>query len=129
MEYVSAHQSKVPLQIQRAEALSRYHAFGEAGRITVEGLDDEIGDFLSGILPRPAVRQFRCHVLTEEASDMSSRRGESAIEGRGYDHFDQRLPAPASFLGVAVSSIHVGETWPDDDVYDDEPALLFLATR
>mgnify|MGYP003576788349 CR=1 FL=1 len=70
-------------------------------------------------VPRAAARkmgrQLRRHVLAEEARHVSARRRQAVVEGRGDQHFHDRLARPAMRLRVHESEVHVGEARRDDD--------------
>src|SRR5258705_6797239 len=70
MKNVAAEQAELALEIERRQDMAANHARREAWRILIHGRDHEIGDLFAMVVPRPAVRQLRRHVLAEQAGDM-----------------------------------------------------------
>src|SRR6202049_4796893 len=76
------------------------------------------GAYLSTVavlVPGFAVRQLRRDVLAEQAGDMLARWGERVVQGRGDQHLDHRLAAPAVGFGVLPGAVHIVQTRREDD--------------
>src|ERR1700738_3515868 len=91
MKNIAAEQAELALEIERRQNLPADHARREAWRIFIHGRDHEIGDLFAMVVPRPAVRQLRRHVLAEQAGDMLTRRAERVVEGRRDQGFEPRV--------------------------------------
>src|ERR1700733_10423805 len=74
VEDVPADQPEGALQVERTHDLASEHRRLEVGRVSVDGLDHEVGHRLAMRVPGLPVGERRRHVLTEQARDVASRR-------------------------------------------------------
>ena len=61
------------------------------------------------------MRQVVSGVLAEQTCDVASRGDQAVIDGRWDEHFDDWLAAPSVQSCLAISAVHVAETWSKDD--------------
>ena len=54
-------------------------------------------------------------VLAEQTCDVPSCGDQAVIDGRWDEHFDDWLAAPSVQSCLAISAIHVAETWSEDN--------------
>ena len=115
VEDVAADEPEDAFEVERRERLAGDDAVLEAGGVALDGGDHEVGDLLAMIVPGPSLRKLRRDVLAEQARDMRALRRQAVVEGRGDQHLDHRLAAPAVRAGVVIGAVHIGEGRGDDD--------------
>src|SRR5262249_5837344 len=89
------------------ETLSRDHACLETRRIGFDGVDHQVGDGFTVLLPCRAVCKLRAHVLTEEACHMRTRRREAIVKGGRNYNFNNGRSTPATFDAIAIGLLQV----------------------
>src|SRR5262245_53716562 len=67
MEDVAAGKAEYALEVERTQGLVADNAVGKSGSVAVDGLDHEIGDAVTAIVPGDALRQLRRNMLAEQA--------------------------------------------------------------
>ena len=109
MKNVAADEAEVALEVERRQDLAGDDRCPEAGRVSLDRLDHQVGDRLARLVPRAPVRQLRRDMLAEERGDVAPGRRERIVERRGDQHFDDRRPRPAVEPRVHEGALHVGE--------------------
>src|SRR5262245_25358292 len=100
VEDIAADEPERLLEIERAQGLASDHARLEARRIALDRVDHQVGNLVAMRVPGAALRQRRRDVLAEQARDMGALGGKRVVEGRGDQHLDDRLAAPALLARV-----------------------------
>lgn len=81
----------------------------------IDGLDHQVGNPVTLIVPMHAIRERGRDVLAKQAGDVLSGRRERVIQRGRNQHFDDRLPCPALGSCIEISLFHVTQRRRNDD--------------